>query len=164
MKLAAIRRPLASSGHHLAALFPTVLLLLCLTTGGALAHGMGHGGGRFGGGHVGAGGFGGSHFGSLGGSHVGRFSGSFAGGRFGAGHFASGQFRGRFSGGRFGHFRPDRVFFHHGRRFPVFFAFGFPLVVPYYAYAPYPYYYDAYCDPYSAYYDPNYCYWQHRVY
>ena len=141
MKLPAIRRPLASSGHHLAALFPTALLMLCLTTGGALARGMGHGGGSFGGGHVGAGGFGGSHFGSLGGSHVGRFS-----------------------GGRFGQFRPNRVFFHHGRRFPVFFAFGFPLVVPHYAYAPYPYYYDPYCDPYSAYYNPNYCYWQHRVY
>ena len=62
------------------------------------------------------------------------------------------------------HFHRGPFFFHHRHGFSAFFAFGFPVVVPFYAYPPYSYYYDPYCDPYSPYYDPNYCSWRHRVY
>src|SRR5947199_56949 len=101
--------------------------------------------------------------------------------RFGAGHFAGGHFGGQFSGGRFTgglrgpshapvfshgfhRFHRGPFFFHHRHGFSAFFAFGLPVVVPFYAYPPYSYYYDPYCDPYSPYYDPNYCSWRHRVY
>ncbi|TMB43302.1 MAG: hypothetical protein E6J55_13460 [Deltaproteobacteria bacterium] len=148
MTLAAIDRPLASWVRRLPTLILTACFTLSLTSGSALARG--HGGGGFGGGHMGGG-----HFG---GGHVGSFGGHFAGRHFGAGHFAGGHFGGQFSGGRFtGGLRgPSHA--------PVFFAFGFPVVVPSYAYPPYAYYYDPYCDPYSPYYDPNYCYWLHRAY
>jgi len=169
--LAAIDRPLASWVRRLPTLILTACFTLSLTSGSALARG--HGGGGFGGGHMGGG-----HFG---GGHVGSFGGHFAGRHFGAGHFAGGHFGGQFSGGRFTgglrgpshgpfffhgvhHFHRGPFFFHHRHGFSAFFAFGFPVVVPSYAYPPYAYYYDPYCDPYSPYYDPNYCYWLHRAY
>src|SRR5437870_7408808 len=168
--LAAIKRPLASWVRRLPALILTVCFTLSLTSGSALARG--HGGGGFGGGHMGGGHFGGGHVGSFGG---------FAGRQFGAGHFAGGRFGGQFTGGHFTgglrgpshgpffshgfhRFHRGPFFFHHRHGFSAFFAFGLPVVVPFYAYPPYSYYYDPYCDPYSPYYDPNYCSWRHRVY
>src|SRR5712692_2570488 len=136
----------------------------------------GHSGG-FGGGHVGGfgGSFGGGRFGSGGGfvgGHVGSFGGGqFRGGRFGAGHFAGGRFGGQFGGRQFGrfpggfhNFSNDRFFFRHGHGFQASFAFGFPIVGPYYGYSSYPYYADPYCDPYSPWYNPSYCYWRYRAY
>jgi len=168
--LAAINRPLASWIRRLFTLILTVCVTLSLASGFALARG--HGGGGFGGGHMGGGHFGGGHVGSFGG---------FAGRQFGAGHFAGGRFGGQFTGGHFTgglrgpshapvfshgfhRFHRGPFFFHHRHGFSAFFAFGLPVVVPFYAYPPYSYYYDPYCDPYSPYYDPNYCYWLHRAY
>ena len=157
MKLAAIRRPLVSLCRHLPALCCTIIFTLALSGSPALALGRGHGGGGFGGGHVGS--FRGGQVGSFGG-------GQFRGGRFGAGHFAGGQFGGRQFGrfpGGIHNFSDNRFFFRHGHGFHAFFAFGFPVVGPYYAYPSYPYYADPYCDPYSPWYNPSYCYWRYRA-
>jgi len=172
MACAATNRPLAFCGPQLPALILAVCLSLPLIGGSAMARG--HGSSGFGG-HM-SGSFGGGHFA---GGRVGTFGSHFAPSHLGAGGFGSVPFGTRFRGRSFspafrgafhdpfffaGFHHGHRFFFHHHRSFPVFFAFGFPVAVPYYAYPPYPYYYDPYCDPRSSYYDPNYCYWQHRVY
>ena len=71
------------------------------------------------------------------------------------GGFAGGQpnhFDGHFHDG---HFHPG--FHGHGFHNTFVFAFGFPFA-PYYAHAPYPYYYGPYCNPYLPYNYPGSCY------
>jgi hypothetical protein len=142
MKLAVVQRPLVFVFERLAILLFVVALSLALSGGTAYAFRMAHGGGGF------AGGFAGPH------------GGGFRGGTFGGPHFGAPFPAGRFAGGHFpNHF--DGHFHHgfqgHGFHNTFVFAFGFPFA-PYYAYAPYPYYYSPYCNPYLPYYYPGSCY------
>ena len=147
MKLAAVQRPLVFVFEGLAILLLVVALSLALSGGTASAFRMAHGGGGFAGGFAGPHG-GGFRGGTFGGPHVGA---PFPAGRFAGGHFPN-HFDGHFHDG---HFHPGV----HGRGFhnTFVFAFGFPFA-PYYAFAPYPYYYGPYCNPYLPYNYPGYRY------